>query len=516
MKMSHRLIAVSIVAIVTGCTGDIDGGGPPAPTLLALSTNQIAMGQPIDFYGGDFLNDTVDGHSEVRFKGQFVSDQGHTYAVDYRFEPLYNDGNHVVWPFVGPYQNPFSGPGGDQLGMFTGTVTAINVTGKDKNRVEAESPPLPATLRFGPSIIIKDFQPLDAQCDQPAERVLGGFPYKVTVEAIGFTPVNFSYMIVGEAGQQTAQVFRQIATGQTDMFGLNGEFSFSPVPDGQPFYLADFAVAATDTGGVEHQMQLTIGVHRPIEYIDSGIAQIAQVEAAAPDSGCLSGGETVGSTVTYMQSHTDTRTRTLGLTWDENWLTSVSNEKGGASTVTNGINWNNTHTDMQGWVFGWNVGTSVTGGGKVELGPIAEASLEVTVEGGIHSDHSWGFSDSRSVGGDHSQSDTESWATTNTTSHSIAKGSSDFWAVSSADSKALNFTGLVLPHRYGVFYRQTTRIAIPGSVVAYNLCGTPQVVADADFFDYQWSLELAQGDTCSPLPKSHLPEAQCLMSPCGN
>jgi hypothetical protein len=297
---------------------------------------------------------------------------------------------------------------------------------------------------------------------------------------------------------------------------MNGELSFMPVPDGQPFYLADFAVASTDTNGVEHQMQLTIGVHRPIEYIDSGVSQIAQIEEAAPDSGCLSGGDTNGTTVTYMQSHTDTRTRTLGLTWDENWLNSVTNEHGGATTVTNGINWNATNTDTQGWTFGWETGVSATGGEKAGVPGIAEESLSLTVSGGIHGDHSWGFSDSRSVGGDHSQSDTESWATSSTTSHTVAKGSSDFWAVSSADSKSLSFTGLVLPHRFGVFYRQTTRIAIPGSVVAYNLCGTPQVVADADFFDYQWSLELAQGDTCSPLPKSHLPAAQCVMSPCAN
>jgi hypothetical protein len=60
-----------------------------------------------------------------------------------------------------------------------------------------------------------------------------------------------------------------------------------------------------------------------------------------------------------------------------------------------------------------------------------------------------------------------------------------------------------------------TRIAIPGKVVAYNLCGNAEVVADAYFFDYLWSLELAQGESCSPLPESHLPEAECLMSPCG-
>jgi hypothetical protein len=510
-------IALSIVATAS-CTGLIDGGGPPAPVLLAVSTDTISIGQPLDVYGGNFLNDTGDAHTELRFQGQFQGSSGQTYAVDYRFEPLWSDGNHVVWPFVGPYSNPFSSPTGDQLGTFTGTVVAYNVTGKDKtNREESPSGPIPVTLKFGPSLIIKDLQPLDAMCDEPAKRVLGGFNYKISVEADGFTPVNFSYIIAGEPGVNSARVYRQIAQGQTDSFGANGELTFEPVPDdGTPFYLVDFAVTSLDTDGNEHQMQLTIGVHRPIEYIDSGIPTIAQIEQAAPDSGCLSGGDTNGVTVTYTQTHIDTRTRQVGITWDETWLNSVSNMQGGSHTTTNSVNWQVTHTDMQGWTFGWDAGLMSTQMGDVGIPFLAQGSVSVTESGGIHHDHTWGYSDSRSVGGDHSEADTESWATTSTTSHSVAKGGQDFWTVSSSDQKSLAFTGLILPHRFGVFYRQTTRIAIAGSVVAYNLCGTPEVVANADFFDYQWSLDLAQGDTCSPLPATHLPPAQCIMSPCGN
>src|SRR5689334_4658702 len=98
MRTTHWICG-SIIASTAACTGLIDGGGPPQPTLLALSTQEISMGQPIDFYGGGFLNDVADSHTEIRFQGQFVSDQGHTYSVDYKFEPLWNDGNHVVWPF---------------------------------------------------------------------------------------------------------------------------------------------------------------------------------------------------------------------------------------------------------------------------------------------------------------------------------------------------------------------------------------------------------------------------------
>jgi len=476
-----------------------------------MSTNHITVGQPIDFYGGNFLNNTKNSHSEVHFVGTFTGSSGKTYAVDQRIRTNWSDGNRIVWPFVGPYNNPFTGKDGDQLGTFEGDVTAINVLGDTTSREEAESAPVHTTLKFDPGLVIKDFQPLEASCDEPAKRLLGGFAYKVTVEATGFTPVNFTYIINGETVNSLPRVFRTIAKGNTDTFGLNKELIFAPVPDGQPFYLVGFGIQALGTDGVTRQMELALGVHRPIEYIDSGEVSIAQIEPAKPDSGCLAGGDTNGATVSYTETHTETRTRTLGLTWDESWLDSVSNMNGGSHTTTNSVNWNATHTESEGWTFGWEAST--TAGAKGGIFGLAEASLSVT--GGIHHDHNWGYSDSRSVGGDHSESDTESWATTTTQSHNVGKGSSDFWAVSSADSKALQFTGLVLPHRFGVFYRQVTRTAIPGKVVAYNLCGNAEVVADAHFFDYVWSLELAQGDTCSPLPKSHLPEAECLLAPCG-
>lgn len=515
MGSLHRLVVIAILPLFAACTGEADGNGVPAPTLLAMSTDHVAVGQPIDFIGGDFLNYTAGQHTDIRFQGTFTSDQGHQYTVDYRLTPMWQDGNRVTWPFVGPYANPFTGKTGDQLGQFKGTVEAINVMGTDKNRMESPGSPVDVTLKFTPSLVVRDLSPLTSTCDQPAKHVLGGFNYQISVEAVGFTPRNFSYIIAGEPGQAEPRVYRTIAQGSTDTFGANGELAFAPVPADQPFYLVDFGVSALGTDGVLHEMELTIGVHRPIEYIDSGVAEIAEIEQAQPDSGCLSGGDSSGTTVTYTQTHTDTRTRTLGTTWDQQWLNSVTNMTGGSKTQSNSVNWSATHTDTQGWEFGWMASDSVTAGGEVGLFDIAKVSLQNTITGGIHQNHTWGFSDSRSVGGDHTDSDTESWATSSTSSHSVSNGTSDFWAVSSSDAQSLAYTGLILPGRFGVFYRQTTRTATPGSVVAYNLCGIPQTVATTYFFDYEWSLDLAQGNTCSPLPKTKLPDPQCIIAPCG-
>ncbi|HEY5924262.1 MAG TPA: hypothetical protein VIV11_21440 [Kofleriaceae bacterium] len=512
----RTLLAITIIGSLASCTGGIEGDGVPAPVLLALSTTKITVGAPLDFIGANFLNNTKAGHTEIQFEGTFTAESGKTYAVDYRMRPRWADGNRVIWPFVGPYMNPFTGKSPDQLGEFKGTVTAINVMEADGDRIEGASDAIPTVLKFEPSIIVRDFQPLEATCDEPAKRVLGGFAYKISVEAVGFTPVNFTYVIGGETKGQRPRVFRKLASGATDTFGADGDLIFAPVPEAEPFYLAGFGVRAMGTDGIERMMHLVIGVHRPIEYIDTGETLLAQIEAAKPDSGCLSGGDTGGSTVSYTETTTETRTRTLGLTWDEQWLASIQNTQGGSTTRSNSVNWSSSHTEMEGWGFGWDASTTVTGGAEASVFGLAKASLTTSVTGGIRNDHNWGYSDTRSVGGDYTESDTESWATTSTNSHSVSSGGSDFWAISSSDSKSLAFTGMVLPGRFGVFYRQVTRVAIPGRIVAYNLCGNAEVVAEAHFFDYLWSLELAQGETCNPLPKSKLPEAQCIMAPCGS
>src|SRR5215813_1852890 len=115
MRMLHRLMLLGIAPAVA-CDGIIDGGGGSPPVLLAVSTENVSIGDPVDFIGGNFLNYTTDGHSEIHYKGTFTGMSGKTYPVDYRVRTLWADGNHVVWPFVGPYTNPFTAAGEDQLG----------------------------------------------------------------------------------------------------------------------------------------------------------------------------------------------------------------------------------------------------------------------------------------------------------------------------------------------------------------------------------------------------------------
>jgi hypothetical protein len=62
-------------------------------------------------------------------------------------------------------------------------------------------------------------------------------------------------------------------------------------------------------------------------------------------------------------------------------------------------------------------------------------------------------------------------------------------------------------------YRQRVRQEYPAIVVAYDLCGDSQVVADASFTDWTWNFLPEQGASCPP-PPVHMQPAACFLD-CG-
>ena len=88
------------------------------------------------------------------------------------------------------------------------------------------------------------------------------------------------------------------------------------------------------------------------------------------------------------------------------------------------------------------------------------------------------------------------------------------WEVRSSESIARDFGGTVIAGRYGVFYRQAVRLVRRAALVAYNQCGSAEVVGEVDFTDWTWAPDLAMADSCPPLPATNLPDAECFIEPC--
>lgn len=569
----RRLLSL-LTALAAAC-----GGAPTAPqpitiappVLLSASDSQVAVGQTLSFYGGSFLNDK--GHVELQFQGQFVHQGGAGQdPVNFSVRPSWTSGNQVDWQSFGPFWIPFGD--GRTLGTFQGTVSAINM-GDDGT--QAASTPLGVQLQVMPSIIIDSFQPVTASgCPGPIKRLLGGFPYQLTVEAIGFTPVNFTYLQISP--DFTPPPLRHPAQGNADTFGQNNELYFPPVPDQQTFYVAQFAVEAMGTDGNTYGVTYGFGVHKPIEYIPTGPAQVAEYEAPVPVGGCIPGNQFGGQDVTYTDTQTDDRTRNVSYSWDQNWQKSQEQSQMSGVTMHNGVNLSVDNSTNSSYSAGWSVGQdsshSTSSGWSKDYGSNSsntngtERGGSLTVNGnadvgvpglgqvggglsttghysqnasnqvgqsynqgsngsvqdsmsksvGLNGSQEMGQSQARTVGSDHSRDDTESWGLSQSNSYTVSNGGSSFWQVSSSTSIAVGSSYKLLPGYDGWWYRQTTRLAYPGEVISYDLCGQPTVAASAYFYDYVWAVALAYGTSCSvnnmPTPSS-FPPAQCTIG-CAN
>src|SRR5690606_14283961 len=106
-------------------------------------------------------------------------------------------------------------------------------------------------------------------------------------------PRNFTY-VVDSPFQTIPKVMRQEAIATAASFGEGGEIAFPLVPEDRPFYTGTLVVAALDQNDKEHAIALSIGVHRPFEYIMYDKVEIAEIEAAQPVSGCIAGGNEEG------------------------------------------------------------------------------------------------------------------------------------------------------------------------------------------------------------------------------
>jgi hypothetical protein len=514
MRFNSFMLAGSIVA-TAACSGDITEDDAGAPSLLAASRSEVSVGQALEFIGTDYISGQ-DGHTELWFEGEYHTDEGDTYAVDYRVRPHWGSGSRLVWANVGPFEVPFA-PNGNELGTFVGEVTPINIS---RDGAEARGKPLPLDLTIGPSIIVRDFQPVTGQCEKPAMRLIGGFPYRITVEAVGIEPVNFTYEFLNEPGLDgRPRVFRSPANGEnTNDFGDNGEFFISHVPEGQVFYIAELLITARDAEGNSASTVFAFGVHRVVEYIDWGNPQIAQIEPAQPASGCMAGGIN-GQNVRYEETETSSRSRQVSYHWDENWVTEHSGQYSTSHEERNGVSTSYSQNEEYGWSAEWNRSDSFSGGGGISINPLGFIGGSVSAEYGVTNSYGESVHGSVStgwtVGHDYSVADTESWAFTESQSHGVTKGGGEFWEVSSSNSVTSAISGDIIPSMYGVWYRQATRIVRPGSIVVYNMCGQPEVVAEALFQDYTWAVSLAQDSECPPLPKPTLPDAECVIAPCG-
>ncbi|MEM7447390.1 MAG: hypothetical protein AAF355_04025 [Myxococcota bacterium] len=476
-----------------------------APHVLALSSYEASLGSVIELYGTDFPERTL-GTSGARFLGVYETTFGQLYEVDLEVNMIRVDGGTLRWSSFGPYQIPFS-PNGE-LGVFRGTIGAY---ARDaQGRFIHDQNPLAVEFRVLPSILVNELQPTDADCGQPVSRAIGGLPYRISVQAMGFDPVTYTYTLSapGLDGVQPVQI-RRVAAGPYDTLGTDRTFGFPAVPDGMKSYGAVLNISAEGRTGESYSSTFALNVHNAVEIYYDGTTLVQQRFAPIPVSGCIEGGLN-GRFVTYTESETETRQRTWSVHVGESWSTTNS-ESQSVSTYSQ-------VTDHNSITVTYTEGDSLTTevGGDINQ----EITLAGAIKAGFTANYSRSEEESRSTSDASTEgsSQTEGEATTDTSgtadSNAQSQGEDFSETISSSDTISRSFGGEIFAESAGAFYRQTTRLLRRGDLVIYNLCGVSTSTGEVDFYDWTWAPDLAPGPSCQTFPQSLLPAADCFLEPC--
>ncbi|MBX3251108.1 MAG: hypothetical protein KF901_28285 [Myxococcales bacterium] len=611
MRLSITIALTSLSALAACASAPLPLPPPDVevPYVEGLSATELAVGDPLVFYGRGFLDDER-GWVDIHFRGDFVTEGGVREPVDATFPLRRNRHGEVDWLAFGAYRFPFGD--GRTLGEFEGTVRAINRLYDGSTAPQPETGALLVRLRMRPSIVLRDFRAMGdtwyADCAEPSTTVIHGVPYGVRVEAVGFTPESVELvfseglLVDDTITAEPTRITRRSNEAQHAAF-----VRFAPVPDLVEGFGASFTARMVDTEGRTHELTHAVVVRRPLETFYTTRMQIAELFEPEPVSGCIPGGPS-SVVVTYAENRSETRTRSAQRTIQRGWSTmygtqhseswgasltdgvtdtesrmvtvSDARTQGGMETVTDSFSSTRGRTattsvefqDIESERVGWSVGEGRTESRSNEVGIGASGSVEAGIPGvgkgtvGVngHYRRGWGSADSieigregqvateRRVGAGASASENASvtegrsrasgrhWAQTQTyaesngfsrartqqqtrshtqaVQHSQSVGASlgesetEIYTVSTTEATTLAVTGAVWAGQYGVWYRQTTRLARFGAVVAFDLCGNGTQVGEVLLDDWTWAPDLAIGDACPPEP--NLPAADCRIEPC--
>jgi hypothetical protein len=329
------------------------------PHLEALSTYSAGLGTTVLGYGTGFPVNRADGELQLAFLGEFERADGRKTRTDSVVGVRMRAGSELVWDQLGPYGHPFT-QRGDELGTFRGTVGVRWITPDHLTLDDPE--PLAVTFAIKPSIVVRRFTPLTARCEGPVRRAFGGLPYDLTVEAVGFVPRSFTYVVSAvDAGYEGDAVRNEVIDGATDSVVIVPP----AVPLGARGYALVVRVRATDAGDRLLETTFAVGVHQPVEVTYGARPEVAEVYAPQVVSGCMHGGLT-GRTVTYFERMAQTLERSTTYQWNQTWINSHSISASTSESVTTGISFKTgrdlTVSRRQDMANGWHLtnGFSVT------------------------------------------------------------------------------------------------------------------------------------------------------------
>ncbi len=330
MMMKTRAASLLKSALVTGAlvslSACVQEPEPSSdPQILEVHSDHLVVGESLYLFGKNLKADDQYVH-RLLFDGTYTTDLGDVEQVKFSVRPVYDgevDYNGAVYERLrlsrlGPFENPFSRSG--RPGVFRGEITAVlEDTNSGDQLVDLQ--PRSFELNVGPSVQILEFQPTFASCGEPAMRALPGVPYRLRVQATGLNATRYEYQVGrvnGSDGVTKYEHTHELAVVD-DVVGDDEPLFFNPVPDDERFYVTNLRVIAyDDANNLVAETAWPLSVHRPIEVIYDGKRQIAEHYEPEPVSGCIPG--TLGTRVSYSESKSEFRQRTVSVTVSSSWM----------------------------------------------------------------------------------------------------------------------------------------------------------------------------------------------------
>ncbi|MFZ4735664.1 MAG: hypothetical protein ACOYM9_06955 [Bradymonadia bacterium] len=337
-KKQAATVLLAAGLATTGCADDQARAVSSGPGVVGVARDAVVVGEQVVFYAqglapADADLDALPTEVQLVFEGAYAADDGQTERVSFDARALVDgrlpDGREVVrLNRFGPFRNPFSAA--DRPGRFRGTVKVVELSADGAGRV---GPARDLEMNVLPSLVIDAFEPLDATCGAPALRALAGIPYRLSVRAVGISPVRFDFDVANVNGRSDASRVTHdygAAGGPVgqDTLGEDEPVLFNPVPEGEQFYVTLLRAVAYDAEGRSVETVLPVSVHRPVEVVHNGKLELAEIYDPVPVSGCIPG--SINTEVEYEESVSEERQRSVSVTVSRDWGrsngTSQSNE----------------------------------------------------------------------------------------------------------------------------------------------------------------------------------------------
>lgn len=184
-------------------------------------------------------------------------------------------------------------------------------------------------VNIQPSVIVESLCSTKS-CDSLSGNVINNVSNKLTVSTAKIAAVKYRYDIQTpyESFEYTHEFSSPVAKDYLE------NIVFKKIPDEYSSYISTIKITAYDINNSFAETVIPIKIVRPLEINHFGQHELAEVYEPVPVTGCIPG--TVGSSVQYSESTSETRQNSVSVTINKNWANSFSNNE--SQTISEGIN----------------------------------------------------------------------------------------------------------------------------------------------------------------------------------